>query len=152
MNDVSSRDRFLQAEEEANRLAAALESLRTEMEGYRDGTQHLSEVAQGLVALAEGLRPVLRGLEELIAGLAELGLPAARADLHAVKAMVARAEEEFESSGIGGLSQKVNEGFGAFTRQLQVIEAANKRRQRITIYLVIVVGLVLSAIQIFGPW
>jgi chromosome segregation ATPase len=93
MNDVSPRERFLQAEAEARRLASALENLRDEAESYRTAKRTLDDAARSTSASAEALQPVLEGLQGLLKGISDLGISEFREDLSEVKEALARVDE-----------------------------------------------------------
>ena len=93
MNDVSPRERFLQAEAEARRLASVLESLRGETESYQTVRRTLDDVARSTSASAEALQPVLEGVQGLLKGLSDLGILEFREDLSEVKEALGRVEE-----------------------------------------------------------
>jgi chromosome segregation ATPase len=93
MNDASPRERFLQAESEARRLASVLENLRGETESYQTVRRTLDDVARSTSASAEALQPVLEGVQDLLNGLSDLGIPEFREDLSEVRQALARVEE-----------------------------------------------------------
>jgi len=93
MNDVSPRERFLQAEAEARRLASVLENLRGETESYQTVRRTLDDVARSTSASAEALQPVLEGVQSLLKGLSDLGVPEFREDLSEVKQALVRVEK-----------------------------------------------------------
>ncbi len=97
MNDVSPRERFLQAEAEARRLASVLENLRGETESYQTVRRTLDDVARSTSASAEALHPVLEGVQGLLKGISDLGIPEVREDLSEVKEALARVEESLKA-------------------------------------------------------
>jgi chromosome segregation ATPase len=93
MNDVSPRERFLQAD----RLASVLENLRGETESYQTVRRTLDDVARSTSASAEALQPVLEGVQRLLKGLSDLGISEFREDLTEVKRALTHVEQTIET-------------------------------------------------------
>jgi prefoldin subunit 5 len=155
MNEGTARDRFLQAEAEASRLASVLEDLRKETQSYQTVTRTLDEVARSTRTSATSLQPVLDGLGGLIRGLAELGLPELREEVSELKSAVRRIEESVEvmrhtqSEALArrGDAETMSVGVTSLDRAVRELGAIQRWHGWITLGAVIVVGIVLMAIQ-----
>ena len=161
MNEVSPRERFLQAEAEARRLASVLEHLRDEAESYRTAKRTLDDVARSTSASAEALQPVLEGLQRLLKGLSDLGIPDFREDLSEVKEALARVEETFDGmrqadektvaelrSAIQYLEERRGTDLTVLQRVARDSIHVQQRQSWNTTVAVVVVGVVLVVLQL----
>lgn len=68
-------ERFLQAEETAEKLVETLKQLHTEATSYQSATRELDTVRQRLLDLIESTKKVVNGSHEVVKILKEIGGP-----------------------------------------------------------------------------
>jgi len=89
---ASDTDRFLQAEEMAERLSRGLGELHDAASAHRDATEQLSAVRQHIVGFVEQTRQLTQGTHDVIKKLQEIATPEILARMESISMQLGRLE------------------------------------------------------------
>lgn len=121
-------ERFLRAEEEANRLVEELKHLKEETESYQTARKALGEVAQGVAGLATRLSDISGRLGDVVETLRSIGTPELLRGQEAVTREVAMLRQD-----LGGTQQSILEALTQAMDQVRILcetlESAERTRQ-----------------------
>lgn len=70
------KERFLEAEEQASRLAAQMQELKSKIDAHEEATSSLNEARNAIASLTGELAEISQELPAVISTLSEIGTPA----------------------------------------------------------------------------